>query len=115
MRFKEEHDECQRQELSSSLCRKHPRRYPVIVESYNIKTDPCIIKNKYLIPRETTFGKMKIEFEKYMPGKNPQVSVIYFVNNKVIPINQTIDIIYRENVDVDGFLYISYTTESFFG
>ena len=42
-------------------------------------------------------------------------ALFMFVNNKMYPISSPVGIVYDENKDADGFLYVTYCQENTFG
>jgi GABA(A) receptor-associated protein len=71
-------------------------------------------KVKYLVPYDLTMG----QFIKILRDKikiEPSTALFFFINNKIFPITTPIGIIYKEEVDEDGFLYIEFCEESTFG
>jgi len=51
-----------------------------------------------------------------MPDLNPRLTIYLFVNDNRIPTpSLLVSELYQQYVDEDGFLYITYTGEDFFG
>jgi len=46
---------------------------------------------------------------------NAEQSLFLFINNKIPPTITTISMMYDENKDEDGFMYVVYTGENTFG
>ena len=100
---------------STRIKEKYPNRYPIIVErsplSLNIEE---IDRNKFLVPNDLNFGQF-IYVIRQRIKLSPEKSMFFFVNEKIVPINQLMSQIYEENKDKDGFLYLLYSGESTFG
>lgn len=92
---------------------KHMGYIPVIVEKgKNISN--TIDKRKFLVPCDFTVGqfvyvvrrRIKIEADK---------AIFIFVGNFIPQVSERMDEVYKKHKDDDGFLYITYTSESTFG
>lgn len=46
---------------------------------------------------------------------SPTETILFYINNIIVPQSKIIYEIYSKNKDIDGFLYITYTKESTFG
>ncbi len=101
---------------STKIRQRYPDRIPIIVEkAQNIRTDlPEINKNKYLVPKDLSFGQFiyVIRRQLVLP---PDKALFLFVNNKLFPSSEFVGDIYASNCDIDGFLYVTYSGESVFG
>jgi GABA(A) receptor-associated protein len=115
MTFKTEYSFIDRQKESTRILQKFPDRIPVICEREKNKNDvPELTKKKFLLPREL---KM-IEFIVVIRNKmNIRHEYALFVTiNDIIPNStQTMDNLYEEHKDRDGFLYVTYASENTFG
>lgn len=100
--------------LSTRIKQTYSDRYPVIIEKCK-ETDPEITHIKYIVPQYITMVALIHNFRSHMPKIQPSQAIIFYVNNKLVPITSTIDTIYSLYKENDGFLYISYTSESTFG
>ena len=102
---------------------KHPDRIPIILEAHS-KHQPFLFKqhsdtinlskSKYLVPRSITMGNF-IKLVRSRIVIDPSAGMFFFVNNTLIPNNATMESVYLEHKDDDGFLYIKYSGESAFG
>ncbi|CAK8675084.1 microtubule-associated protein 1 light chain 3 gamma-like [Clavelina lepadiformis] len=112
-------------ETKSLLTRKHevnkirekfPTKIPIIVERYKKeKYLPILDKTKYLVPQEMTMSQFATIIRNRMCIGSSQA--IYFtVNKRHMPgMALTIAEIYRDNLDEDGFLYMTYASQEMFG
>ncbi len=103
-----------RKEEAKRILEKYPDRVPVICERVN-KTVPDMDKRKFLVPKDITIGNFMYVIRKRMAISSDK-SIFLFVNDTtLVPIAKEMGIIYDEEKDKDGFLYISYGGESTFG
>lgn len=105
-----------RQEESERIRTKYPDRIPVICEKSASSTDdiPHIDKIKYLVPSSLTVGQFIYVIRKriQLPAEK---AMFIFINNSIPPTSALMSTLYETDVDVDGFLYCTYTGESTFG
>ena len=115
MNFKKIHNEKDRKEEFDRIQSKYAERIPIIVETNPRSKDlPKLSKNKFLVPRSITFGQFMYIIRSRMKLKQEQALFI-FVNN-ILPTNsQTVQEIYQQHKDEDGFLYCLITAENTFG
>ena len=109
----------ERKQKSHKMTVSYPERIPVIIEMSSSSASyqsyiAAIHKVKYLVPYYLTMG----QFIKILRDKikiDPSTALFFFINNKIFPITTPIGIIYKDEVDEDGFLYIEFCEESTFG
>ena len=94
---------------------KHKDKIPVIVEK-NYKSDitPPIDKNKFLVPCDLTFGQFLLIIRKRIKLEKEQC-LYTFINDKMIAPSELMLTVYKNNVNEDGLLYITYSIENTFG
>jgi hypothetical protein len=92
---------------------KYPTMIPIIVEHFNsdIKELP---KNKFLISNKEVFSSLAIVIRKYI-NVSQSKAMFFYVNNKIINFNDTINDLYNKYKNEDGFLYVEYAYENTFG
>ena len=97
------------------VLRKYPTKVPVMVQ----KDIRCTLiadlpKRKFIVPKD-----LRISDFLYYIRRQLQVpefeSIFIFINDSLPSLNHTIGLLYEEEKDNDGFLYIYFTTESTFG
>ena len=112
--FKTKHTYEKRAMESRRILKKYPDRRPIIIEKSNKSNIKNLNKNKYLILSDMTAGHLLCYIRKHIDLK-PEEAIFIFINNTLPLISETISQIYDKNVDNDGFLYVTYSTESTFG
>ncbi|KAL9347014.1 hypothetical protein Peur_061867 [Populus x canadensis] len=112
--FKLDHALERRQAEASRIREKHPDRVPVIVEKAGRSDVPDIDKKKYLVPVDLTMGQFVYVVRKRIK-LSPEKAIFVFVKNTLPPTARLMSVLYEENKDEDGFLYITYSGENAFG
>lgn len=117
MSFKEQHSFEKRKTESERILAKYPDRIPIIVEKFNGKNDSKlddINKKKFLAPPDITIGQFMYIIRNRL--KLTEDKALFIFINKTLPATAaTLNTIYENNKDDDGFLYVSYSSESTFG
>ena len=106
-----------RKKRFNSLLLKFPDKIPVILEKSKVdKYLPKINKSKLLVSHEMTIANI-IKLLKSNLKINENISLYIVVANKNVMVSgsQSIDSIYNEHRNDDGFLYLEYCTENVFG
>ena len=118
-KFKENHPKEKREELARKIREKYPDRIPVIVERG--KNVPDVDKQKFLVPSDLTVGKFTIEIKKHLKPDSGEAidsakAIFLFVNGKSLTkSSDKLSLVYEQNRDPDGFVYITYHGESTYG
>ncbi|KAI9385039.1 hypothetical protein POPTR_011G004300v4 [Populus trichocarpa] len=112
--FKLDHALERRQAEASRIREKHPDRVPVIVEKAGRSDVPDIDKKKYLVPADLTVGQFVYVVRKRIK-LSPEKAIFVFVKNTLPPTATLMSVLYEENKDEDGFLYMTYSGENTFG
>lgn len=99
---------------SKKILLKYPDRIPVIVNKCNKCNLNNVKKNKFLVDKNMKFMNFIYTIRTNIKLDKSQ-SLFILVNNTLVSGNQTMDIIYSEHKNEDGFLYITYTSENTFG
>lgn len=115
MSFKTEHPFIDRQKEAFRILQKFPDRIPVICEREKNKFDiPDLTKKKFLLPRDLKMIEFVIVIRNKMKLK--QEYALFVTINDIIPNStQTMNNLYEEYKDNDGFLYVNYCSENTFG
>lgn len=106
----------QRSAESLRILKKYGDRYiPVIVENRQGDVLPPLDKNKFLVPIiDMTVGHFIYVIRSRMK-LSPDRCIFLFVNNQLPPTSKLISVLYQEEKDKDGFLYMICASESVFG
>lgn len=121
--FREEHTFEERSAEAQRILEKYPDRIPVIVEKnekhgFFTKSEklPDLDKKKYLTPSDLTYSQFMSIIRKRMK-LNPEQAIFMFVGNdqELPPNGVTMNELYSEFKNEDGFLYFSLSTLNSFG
>ncbi|CAI2384220.1 unnamed protein product [Moneuplotes crassus] len=100
---------------SKKVLKKFPTKVPIICYKDHNSVLPSLEKDKYLIPKSLKV----LEFEQIIRKKislGEKEALAFFVNEKLMPKkDSTMDEVYAQNKDEDGFLYIVYMEENISG
>lgn len=99
---------------SSRIITKYPDRVPIIVEKSQKSDVPDIDKHKYLVPTDLTVGQFIFVIRKRIKLTSEK-AIYIFVNDILPPTSSLISQLYQNNKDEDGFLYVVYSGENYFG
>lgn len=123
MNFKRKYTFEERQNTANKMLKVYKDRVPVICEpavKHNLDLSNYR-KSKYLVPRDITMGKFLMSFREQLQLQ-PEIAIFLFVNyiasiGKEIlpPTSALVGDIYEKYKDADGFLYIIFSGENFFG
>ena len=92
---------------------KYPDRIPVIIKKAKTH-DPDIDRNKYLVPKDITFGSFVYIIRQRLKMKQDQALFI-LVNNTLVNQTDIMSHIYKKYKSTEGCLNLVYTLESTFG
>lgn len=114
--FKNETSYEKRVELCKRINSQYSNRIPVIVEvapKNEIKLD----KTKYLVPGDIAVGRFLTEIRSKADVK-PEEAIFIFCgdrSNILVPTSHTLDQLYANYRDDDGFMYLTIALENTFG
>ena len=114
MGFKEDYDENSRCQESQKILLKHTTRIPVIVEKHQKCQFEEINKKKYLVPKDLPMHQFVFIIRKRIKLESSQTLFI-MVNNSLVSSSELLGEIYEKYKDMDGFLYMKYSSENTFG
>nr|CAB3263615.1 microtubule-associated proteins 1A/1B light chain 3B-like [Phallusia mammillata] len=114
--FKETKSLVTRKSEVNGIREKFPTKVPIIVERYRKeKYLPILDKTKYLVPQEMTMSQFATIIRNRMCVGSSQ-AVYFTVNKRHMPsMSMTMAEIYHDNMDEDGFLYMTYASQEMFG
>lgn len=106
----------ERKEECKKMLSKFPDRIPVIVERLPNSDLPQMDRKKFLVPNDIVLGQF-IQIIRKRINLNAASSIFVFMgeHQKLATITAPMLTIFDENKDVDGFLYVFYTSENTFG
>lgn len=104
----------QRTLMSKRLQDRHQNSIPVIVEKMHGSDIPEILRHKFLVPKDATLGKFIFELRQHITLASSK-AIFLFIQGSLIPYSLTMGEVYQHHADPDGFLYITYASESTFG
>ena len=105
-----------RKAQSETIRAKHPDRIPVIVEKRaGDKQLPDIDKKKFLVPADLSVGQFMYVIRKRIKLSPEQAIFLFVAHGTVPPSVSTLQAVYDQHKDEDGFLYLTYSGENFFG
>jgi GABA(A) receptor-associated protein len=100
---------------ASLILKQHPDRIPVVVEcSETLQAIHPLKKNKFIVPQDLTLAQFMFVIRKHMKLE-PEYAIFVFINNRLHPSTTPIGIIYAQEKDEDGFMYLDVFQESTFG
>lgn len=104
---------------SARIMKKYPDRCPVICGHANTANanQLRIRRNKFLVPRDLAMSQLLHVFRRHMRTQDETKAVCYFIgdSNYMVDTSKLVCDVYRDHVDEDGHLYITFTEESTFG
>jgi GABA(A) receptor-associated protein len=93
---------------------KFPDRIPVICEASSKSIHLKMDKSKFLVPKDLTIS----HFVMIVRGRlklDASVALFFIVGDIVAPSISTLDNLYYNHSDPDGFLYLTFSEENTFG
>ena len=104
----------ERKKECSRIRTKYPDRIPVICERAFGATISNIDKRKFLVPGDLTVGQFLYVIRGRMKLR-PDEALFVFVDGALPQTAATMESIYENHKDEDGFLYLIYNGENVFG
>jgi len=109
-------DSASRAASAASIRAKHPDRIPVIVDKRAGDSSlPEIDKKKFLVPSDLTVGQFMYVIRKRIKLAPEQAIFLFVAAGTLPPSAATLQTVYDQHHDADGFLYMTYSGENFFG
>jgi len=114
--FKQRKSFPSRRDEVAGIRAKFPSKIPVIVERYHKeKALPLLDKTKFLVPQELTMSQF-VTIVRNRMSLSPTQSFYLIVNNKSLAsMSTTLQEVYKDEKDEDGFLYMTYASQEIFG
>ena len=114
-KFKKEQDKESRIKQSKDLLDKYPNKLPVILEKDPTSKIIEMKKTKFLLEKKSTVQQLQQMIRRKTSLKEEEALFLQVRAKFSITGVKTIEEIYKEYKDQDGFLYIIYTTELIYG
>ena len=102
----------QRARETAQLLKKYPLKVPVYIEIP--KNDMILEKRKYLVDNNVNIMHLQSLIRKSI-NINSSEGIYMLVNKQLIPITTELGILYENNKNEDGLLYIQLLKENTFG
>jgi GABA(A) receptor-associated protein len=102
---------------ATAIREKFPFKAPIIVQKHHTETDLIDIdRSKFLVSFDYTSADL-IRAICHRLHRLSETKALFFLteSGKILQPNKSISVIYEENKDEDGFLYIFYHSENTFG
>mmetsp|Transcript_14176 Transcript_14176/g.14244 ORF Transcript_14176/g.14244 Transcript_14176/m.14244 type:complete len:119 (+) Transcript_14176:49-405(+) len=117
MEFKKELPEFETRRLEANrLLEIHPTKLPIIVEPISSKNNAYgFIQNRFLVPKNYTFHEFIFHLRRRLELDRTDALYV-LVSQKHLPaLDRNMISIYEEFQDLDGFLYVNYSSEAILG
>ncbi|XP_061300491.1 microtubule-associated proteins 1A/1B light chain 3C-like [Pezoporus occidentalis] len=114
--FKQRRSLASRMQEVAEIRLKYPNKIPVVVERYHKeKTLPPLTRTKYLVAQDLPLSQLVVTLRTRLSLASSQTFYL-LVNNKGLPnMSITMQELYQDNRDEDGFLYLTYASQEMFG
>ncbi|XP_025970765.1 microtubule-associated proteins 1A/1B light chain 3C-like [Dromaius novaehollandiae] len=95
---------------------KYPNKIPVVVERYQKEKNlPPLSRSKFLVSQDLPLSQFAVTLRTRL-CLAPSQTFYLLVNNRGLPnMTATMQELYRDHKDEDGFLYLTYASQEVFG
>jgi GABA(A) receptor-associated protein len=112
--YKRQKDFDERRSESQDILERFPGHIPIIAEKDPRSSLPDIARPKVLIPGNVTVSNLVVVIRQRI-DIGPTDAVFLFVGGRLPSASATIASLYETDKDSDGFLYVTYGSESAYG
>ena len=95
------------------LRKKYPDRIPIFLVK-GATTVTTIVKTKFLVPNELTFGEFVYNIRRLYKLK-PEEALFFYINGMLPNNSELIGTVHERHKSADGALHVVYSAESTFG
>uniref|UniRef100_T1KZB4 Autophagy-related protein n=1 Tax=Tetranychus urticae TaxID=32264 RepID=T1KZB4_TETUR len=114
--YKERKDFAARKTECETLKAKYENKIPVIIERYNKERHLNLMeKTKFLVPGDLYVSKLLMIIRDKVRVNENQAIYLVADNKTILTMTKTMAEVYQEHKDEDGFVYITYASQSVFG
>tara|TARA_Y100000590_G_C15428324_1_gene904171 strand:+ start:93 stop:401 length:309 start_codon:yes stop_codon:yes gene_type:complete len=99
---------------SDRILEKYPNRIPIIVNRKQNSNITDIDKSKFLVQKDMAINQFIYIIRKRLKLKSNE-AIFVTINNKICANNESLSEIYERDKNIDGYLYIIYSSENTFG
>jgi GABA(A) receptor-associated protein len=112
--YKQQKTHQDRLQESADILRQFPGHIPVIIEAHPRSSLSPPDRPKLLVPSDLTVGQFLFVVRKRVQI-GPSEALFVVLNGKIPYANSTMGTLYLESKDPDGFLYVTYSSDSAYG
>lgn len=114
--FKERKNLMTRKLEYANLKAKFPNKVTVVIERYAKERNlPFLDKTKFLVPEDLQVSKLLMIIRNRMDITENQAIYLMTANKTMLTMSRTMAEVYEEHRDEDGFVYLTYASQSVFG
>jgi GABA(A) receptor-associated protein len=104
----------ERQREAKKILEKYPDKIPMYISKQPSSKIQEIDKHKFLMPIDLTVGQLLFVIRKRIKIP-PECALFVFINGNLINQSMIMSEVYKQEKDIDNFLYIDYSGEATFG
>jgi len=105
----------ERRKEAMGMRQRYPNRVCLYLTKSKSSTLPDSDKKKYLVPHDLTVGQLLHVIRKRVDISPKEAIFLFTASNTCPPSTMPLGTVYTEHADPDGFLYMTYNSESTFG
>lgn len=100
----------------ANLKAKFPNKVTVVIERYAKERNlPMLDKTKFLVPEDLPVSRLLMIIRNRMDIGENQAVYVMTANKTMLTMSRTMAEVYEEHADEDGFVYLTYASQSVFG
>lgn len=115
MEFKKLHPSDIRTKTSSDIVTKYPDKIPIVIQ-VSPKSRLVLSRRKFLVPKDFSLLNFMSKLRDHVHPLHPNSALFLLLENGTTPLmTKSLDELYQQYRDSDGFLYIVVCEENVFG